>query len=82
MSKFKKIRAWANKDNGSVYQIGNRNLSVLEIICYFFFIAAGIVSVLHDKLGFKETWLGWAFLVTSFILVIIGTSKSKHESHV
>jgi hypothetical protein len=77
MTKFQKIRAWINRDDGKVYQIGNKNLGVSESVAYFLFILAMLVYVLHDKAGFKSTWVGWLSLVVGIILVVQSSSKEE-----
>lgn len=78
MSIWKKFRTWINRDDGSQYQIGNRNLSNLEIFGYFLLIAALIIYLLHDKARFQETWVGWSFLVVGFALIVLGAPNEKN----
>jgi len=79
MSRWKKFRIWANRDDGSQYQIGNRNLNNLEIFGYFLLIAALTIYLLHDKAGFQETWIGWLFLVVGFVLTVLGTPNEENS---
>lgn len=81
MSRWKKFRTWANRDDGSQYQIGNRNLSNLEIFGYFLLIAALIIYLLHDKAGFQETWIGWLFLAVGFVLTVLGAPNEKSDEN-
>lgn len=75
MSKRGNIRAWINKNNGSLYQIDNQNLTLFEVIGYLLLVASLIIYLLHDKAGFKETWIGWSFLITGFLLALVGVKK-------
>jgi hypothetical protein len=75
MSKRDNIRAWINKNNGSFYQIDNQNLTLFEVIGYLIFVASLIIYLIHDKAEFKETWIGWLFLVSGFILALVGIKK-------
>jgi len=75
MNKWKKFRNWANKNNGSFYQVDNQNLTLLEVLGYILCISAFIVYLAHEKIGFKETWLGWLFLIIGLALTITGVSK-------
>lgn len=78
MSRWKRIRTWANRDNGSQFQVGNRNLSFLEILGYLLNITALIIYILHNKAGFQETWIGWLFFVVGFILTVVGAPDEKN----
>jgi hypothetical protein len=71
------LRNWANRDNGSYYQIGNKNLSKLEMLGYLLYIAALIIFILHYKVGFEETWIGWSFLIVGFVLNILGAPSEN-----
>ena len=75
MNTWKQFRNWLNKNNGSFYQIDNQNLTLLEVAGYILCISAFIVYLAHEKAGFKETWLGWLFLVIGFALTLIGVNK-------
>ena len=75
MSKWENIRAWINKNDGSFYQVDNYKLNVFEAIGFLLFIASFIVYVMHDKAGFKETWLGWVFITIGIISITIGIAK-------
>jgi hypothetical protein len=75
MNRWKKFRAWANRDNGSHYQVGNRNLSALENIGYLLCITAFLIYLADDKAGFSATWLGWLLLASGFTLAVIGLMR-------
>jgi hypothetical protein len=77
MSIWKRFRSWVNRDDGSQYQIGNKNLGGLEILGYFLLITALIIYLLHDKAGFSETWIGWLCLVVGFVLTVLGVPNEK-----
>jgi len=79
MSKFEKIRAWINRDDGEMYQIGNKKLGVAEVIGYLLCIVAMLVYLLHSKVGFEQTWVGWAALIVGFCLVTWSTSKEVNN---
>lgn len=78
MSRWKKFRTWANRDDGS-HQIGNRNLNNLEIFGYLLLIAALTIYLLHEKSGFQETWIGWLFLVVGFVFTVLGTPNEENS---
>jgi hypothetical protein len=82
MSKWENIRARINKNDGSFYQIDNYNLTVFEAIGFLLFIASFVIYILHDKTGFKETWLGWVFLIIGFVLIAIGiANRSENDKN-
>ena len=77
MSTWKNIRAWINRDDGRLYQVGNENLNAFEIIGYFLLIIALMVSLLHDKAGLESTWIGWVALFAGLGLAFYGTFKKE-----
>lgn len=66
MSRWNSIRAWVNRDDGKLYQIGNEELNVFETIEYFLLIVALVVSLVHDKAGLESTWIGWVALLQPY----------------
>ena len=70
------------QNNDSSYKISNRDFNFFEVTGYLSFVAAFFVLVSHNKYGFEETWLGWAFLIVGSILTIIGILKAKNTSNV
>ena len=75
----KTFREKINQDNGKYFQVGNKDLSPLEIIGYFLVIASFIVFALVSKTGFQHAWIGWCFIAAGFILVFIGDSRTNSE---
>jgi hypothetical protein len=69
MPKWKKFRAWINRDDGKIYRAGNKNLKWIEIVGYLFLIISVVVYLLHNKTGFNKTWIGWLSLALSVILL-------------
>ena len=77
MRKWENIRAWINKNDSSFIQFDNYNLTILEVIGFLLFIASFVIYILHDKTGFKETWLGWLFLISGLVLTGFGIVKNN-----
>jgi len=75
MGKLNKFRERVNKNDGAFYQVDNQTLTLYEVIGYLLLIASLIIYLLHEKVNFEHTWLGWVFLFTSMPLVVIGASK-------
>jgi hypothetical protein len=77
MTRLTKLRAWINRDDGQMFQVGNRDLSAIETIGLLLLVSALIVKVLHDKAGFSATWIGWVCLVVGVVLVLFGVWKDE-----
>jgi len=77
--KLKKFRTWINKNDGSYFQVDNQNFNLWQVVGFLFVIASLIVYLLHDKVGFSRTWLGWVFLFTGFISLFIGNTRKPNE---
>ena len=75
----KTFREKINQDNGKYFQVGNKNLSPLEIVGYFLVIASFIVFALVSKAGFQHAWLGWCFIIIGVILAFIGDTQDESE---
>lgn len=80
MAKYGKVRAWINRDDGKFYRAGNRNLNLIEIMCYLFLIASMIVYQLHNKTGFSKTWIGWLSLTLGVILLTWSNIREAHRN--
>ena len=82
MSRWKNIRTWANKNNGSFYQVENQNLTIYEVIGYLLIIASFIIYILNEKTGFNETWIGWLLLIIGAISAILGgVKRTKNDKN-
>ena len=79
MTKWNKIRAWINRDDGKIYQVGNKNLGALETIGWFLLILALLVCTLHDKAGIESTWVGWLSFFLGLIL-LFWSAKDEGEN--
>lgn len=79
MTKWANFRRWINRDNGRLYQGGNRNLGAIEIIGWLFFIMAMLSYLFTEKASVNLAWLGWPSLVIGIILLIIGAYKSENN---
>ncbi|WP_299873046.1 hypothetical protein [uncultured Cocleimonas sp.] len=77
--KLKKFRTWINKNDGSYFQVDNQNFNLWQVTGFLLVISAFIVYLLHDKMGFSSTWLGWVFLLAGFILLFIGHTRKPNE---
>jgi hypothetical protein len=79
MTKWKKIRTWINRDDGKMYQVGNKNFGALEIIGWFFLILALLVYTLHDKAGIESTWIGWLSFFLGLVFIVWSFIKEKED---
>ena len=74
MHKRSNFRARLNKNDGKYFQVDNLTLNLFEVVGHLLIIASLIIYLLHDKLGLKETWLGWLCLVIGLVLVYVGVA--------
>lgn len=81
MNKLQKLRVWANKDDGSFYQVGNQALSWLEVIGYLLIIASLVVWLLVNKAGIEPAWTGWLCFTAGLLLAVIGVHKRLRQGH-
>jgi len=56
MSFFAKLRQWVNRDDGGLYQAGNRSLGAIEIVGLLIFVGAIALWQLHVKAGVSIMW--------------------------
>lgn len=76
MWRWGRLRTWINCDDGKVYRVGNRNLSLLEILGYLLCAISLVIYVLHDKAGFNAAWIGWVLFGAGITMAILG---NPHE---
>ena len=79
MSKWVKVRRWINRDNGRIYQVGNRNLNAIEVMGWLFFIVAMLSHLFTEKTSANLSWLGWSSLVVGVMLMIVGACKGENK---
>ena len=80
MSRFGKLRQWVNRDDGSLYQAGNRSLGVVETIGLLIFVSAIALWQLHVKAGISIIWpLATGSL--GLVLAIIGGAGKSGGPH-
>jgi hypothetical protein len=77
MRKWKGVRAWINRDDGRLYQAGNYDLDVLELIAYVCLMVSGINWLLHDKAGIESTVIGWIAFISGVFFLSLNTFKQK-----
>lgn len=79
MSRWQRLRAWVNRDDGKMLQIGNRRLNVFELLGYLLFVLSLVIYVLHDKTGFNATWIGWAALFGGAVMVALSAGGANDD---
>lgn len=79
MNRWRRFRQWINRDDGRFYQAANRNLNAIETIGWLFFVIAMLAYLLTKKTSMDVAWFGWFSLVTSAVLVVLGTLKSDRN---
>jgi hypothetical protein len=75
MSFFAKLRQWVNRDDGRLYQAGNRSLGALEIVGLLIFIGALALWQLHVKAGVSILW-PLASGIVGMLLAIVGAASN------
>lgn len=78
---FPAWRSWINRDDGAHFQIGNRNLSGLEIVGHLFLLTALVVYLLYDKVGLEVAWLGWSLALLGLTVASAGVLWETRSSH-
>ena len=79
MAKRKEYKDWINRDDGKFFQIGNKDLGILEVIGYLLLVLALIIYLLHDKAGVESTWVGWLSLILGLILLFWSVKDEDEE---
>ncbi|MCX7515402.1 hypothetical protein [Frateuria sp. STR12] len=80
MSRFAKLRQWVNRDDGSLYQVGNRSLGAVETIGLLIFVSAIGLWQLHVKAGISIIWSLAAGSI-GFVLAIVGGAGKNRGPH-
>lgn len=70
MDKWGAFRRWVNRDDGKVYQAGNRVLHPVEIAGYILLPIAMLSYLLTTKAGIDVSWIGWSCLATGCVIII------------
>lgn len=68
------LRRRVNRDDGKLFQVGNRPLGWVEIIGMLLFIGGMLLWQLHEKAGLSWIWAA-ASGVLGFILSILGGAR-------
>lgn len=76
MSNLAKLRRWINRDDGRVYQAGNRPLSGLEATGLLIAVGAIPLWQLHVKSGISDLW---AFGVGAVGLVLVTLAGARRK---
>jgi hypothetical protein len=76
MSFFAKFRQWVNRDDGKVYQAGNRSLGVVETVGLLIVVGAIVLWQLHVRAGVSVMWAGAAGGV-GVLLAIVGAGNNR-----
>lgn len=79
MGALSKLRKWANRDDGRLFQVGNESIGTTTIVGVLVLIGALILWQLHSQIGISGGWaivLGIAGLV---LLLAGGTSGSNGD---
>jgi hypothetical protein len=80
MGLFAKLRQWVNRDDGRLYQAGNRPLGATEIVGLLIFVAAIALWQLHVKAGVSIMW-SLASGSIGLLLAIVGAAGNNRGPH-
>jgi hypothetical protein len=77
MSRFAKLRKRVNRDDGRLYQAGNRSLGAVETIGLFIFVSAIALWQLHVKTGISIIWSLAAGSIGLVLAIVGGAGKNR-----
>lgn len=77
MSRFGKFREWINRDDGRLYQAGNRSLGAVETIGLIIFVSAIALWQLHVKAGISIIWSLAAGSIGLALAIVGGAGKNR-----
>ena len=77
MSRFAKLRQWINRDDGGLYQAGNRPLGAAETIGLLIFVSAIALWQLHVKAGISIIWSLAAGSIGLVLAIVGGAGKNR-----
>ncbi len=80
MSRFAKLRQWVNRDDGRLYQAGNRSLGAVETIGLLIFVSAIALWQLHVRAGISIIW-PLAVGGIGLVLAIVGGAGKSRGPH-
>lgn len=71
------LRQWVNRDDGRLYQAGNRSLGAVETIVLLIFVSAIALWQLHVKAGISIIWSLAAGSIGLVLAIVGGACKSR-----
>lgn len=77
MSHFAKLRQWVNRDDGKLYQAGNRSLGAVETIGLLLFVSAIALWQIHVKAGISIIWSLAAGSIGLVLAIVGGAGKNR-----
>ena len=77
MSRFAKLRQRVNRDDGKLYQAGNRSLGAVETIGLLIFVSAIALWQLHVKTGLSIIWSLAAGSIGLVLAIVGGAGKNR-----
>ncbi len=80
MSRLAKLRQWVNRDDGRLYQAGNRPLGAVETAGLLIFVSAIALWQLHVKAGISVIW-SLAAGGIGLVLAIVGGARKNRGPH-
>lgn len=81
MGKRSKLRAWINRDDGRLYQVGNTTVGSLTIIGGLAMVAALILSQLHRHVGIHLAWpIAVGIVGTALFLVGLYADDRRNDA--
>jgi hypothetical protein len=80
MSRLAKLKQWVNRDDGRLYQTGNRSLGVVETIGLLIFVCAIALWQLHVKAGISIIWPLAAGSI-GLVFAIVGGGRKNRGPH-
>jgi peptidoglycan/LPS O-acetylase OafA/YrhL len=77
MSFLSRLRRRINRDDGKLYQVGNRPLGAIVIVGLLVFVGAIALWQLHIKTGLSVVW-PLAVGCVGLFLAIVGSAGNNH----
>ena len=72
MNTWRRLRKWANRDDGKYYRIGNYDLNWKETVGWLLIILACIIYLLHQNGNFETKALRWTSLAAGIGFIVWG----------
>ena len=76
MGRLSKLRAWLNRDDGRLFQVGNERIGVLTTVGGLGLVAALILWQLHKHTGVDTIWTIAAGVI-GFVLFAAGVWREE-----